>query len=179
MSTFSPEAFNMQIAPGFTLAHFSPKDEQALYTLFREVAGKDGYFPNESDSFDEFHKQFFAANSEVFICRSDATGEVVAGFYIKPNFSGRGSHIANAAYMVAKSHRGKGLGTNLVLASLTLAKNHGFRAMQYNMVLSDNTRALNLYKKLGFSIIGSIPEAIRNSDGSYQDGYILHKKLAV
>ncbi len=44
--------------------------------------------------------------------------------------------------------------------------------MQFNMVLSKNILAIRLYEKLGFNIIGTIPQSVRNRDGSYQDGYI-------
>jgi ribosomal protein S18 acetylase RimI-like enzyme len=72
---------------------------------------------------------------------------------------------------------GQGIGTLLVNASLEIAKNLGFQAMQFNMVLSQNVIAMKLYGKLGFKIIGTIPQAIRNPDGSYQDGYILFRTL--
>jgi ribosomal protein S18 acetylase RimI-like enzyme len=49
--------------------------------------------------------------------------------------------------------------------------------MQFNMVLSQNTIAIKLYEKLGFKTAGTIPQAIRNPNGSYQDGYVLFRKL--
>lgn len=49
--------------------------------------------------------------------------------------------------------------------------------MQFNMVLSQNLAAVNLYKKLGFEIIGTIPHAIRNPNGDYQAGYIMYYPL--
>ena len=81
--------------------------------------------------------------------------------------------------MIKKPYRGHGIGTLLVNASLEIAKDLGFQAMQFNMVLSQNVIAIKLYKKLGFTIIGTIPQAIRNPDESYQDAYILHRKLAI
>jgi ribosomal protein S18 acetylase RimI-like enzyme len=80
--------------------------------------------------------------------------------------------------MVKNSHRGKGIGTLLLRASLEIAKNRGFQAMQFNMVLSENVIAVKLYDKLGFKRIGTIPQAIRNPDGSYQDGFILFRTLS-
>jgi ribosomal protein S18 acetylase RimI-like enzyme len=79
--------------------------------------------------------------------------------------------------MIRKSHRGRGLGAFLVKASLEIAKDLGFRAMQFNMVLSQNFVAIKLYQKLGFNIVGTIPSAVRNPDGSYQPGYVLHREL--
>ena len=163
---------------GFTLKLFSQEDENSLYDIFRNVVDSGSEFLYECSSIQEFYRQFFVPTSYVYVCHSP-TKEVVGGFYIKSNFSGRSSHIANAAYMIKGSYRGQGIGTLLVKASLEIAKNLGFRAMQFNMVLSQNVIATKLYQKLGFNIIGTISQAIRNPDGSYQEGYILHKKLNV
>ena len=125
---------------------------------------------------DEFHRHFFTPQGRVYVCHSLA-GEVVGGYYLKPNYSGRSNHIANAAYMMHSSCRGKGVGSLLVKASLHLAKDLGLQAMQFNMVLSQNKLAVKLYERLGFKIVGTIPGAVRNPDGSYQDGYVMHRKL--
>lgn len=161
---------------GLSLTSFKQEDENSLYSIFRNVVDSGAGFPYESNSIQEFYRQFFAPSSKVYVCRS-LNEEVVGGFYIKPNFSGRCDHIANAAYMIKDSYRGQGIGALLVNASLKIAKNLGFQSMQFNMVLSQNVVAIKLYGKLGFKIIGIIPQAIRNSDGSYQDGYILFREL--
>jgi DNA-binding MarR family transcriptional regulator/L-amino acid N-acyltransferase YncA len=156
------------------IAPFKQEEEQALYDIFKNVVDSGAEFPYESNSIQEFHRQFFAPGSKVYVSHT-LEGEVTGGFYIRANFSGRCSHIANAAYMVKASHRGQGIGTLLVEASLKIAKNMGFQAMQFNMVLSQNRRALKFYEKLGFQKVGTIPDAVRNPDGSYQDGYILYR----
>jgi DNA-binding MarR family transcriptional regulator/L-amino acid N-acyltransferase YncA len=171
-----PEIFEQIHQAGYVLGPFDQKDEQGLYEIFQEVVNSGSQFPYESSSIEEFQQQFFHQNGHVYVCRS-SSGEVVGGFYIRANFSGRSSHIANAAYMVRNSHRGKGLGTLLSKASLHLAKDLGFQAMQFNMVLSQNTLAIKLYQRLGFTIAGTIPKAVRNPDGSYQDGYVMYYKL--
>lgn len=161
---------------GYTLEAFKQEDESDLYDIFRDVVDSACQFPYECNSLQEFHRQFLGPQSHVYVCHSPS-GDVVGGFYIKSNFPGRSSHIANAAYMVRNTYRSKGIGKLLIKASLHLSKTLGFQAMQFNMVLSQNMIATKLYQKLGFNIIGTIPEAIRNSDGSYQDGYIMYRKL--
>lgn len=161
---------------GYHLEAFSPEHEEALYAIFRDVVDTGCQFPYESNTLEEFHNQFFGQQSRVYVCRSNSNS-VVGGFYIKPNYSGISSHIANAAYMVGTDYRGQGIGTLLVKASLLIAKELGFQAMQFNMVLSQNKGAIKLYQKLGFSIVGTIPEGICNPDGSYQDGYIMYRKI--
>ncbi len=161
----------------YILTECSLEDEAGLYEIFQEISGVDGYFPNESTSFAEFQNQFFSTGCRVYVCKENSSGLIVGGFYLKPNFPGRGRHVANAAYMVRSTHRGRGIGTKIIEASFERAKELGFKAMQYNMVLSSNVKALALYTKLGFSRVGTIAEAIINDDGSYQDGYILHRRL--
>lgn len=161
---------------GYTLELFQQNDENHLYEIFRNVVDSGSQFPYECNSIEEFRCRFLSPQSHVYVCHS-STNEVVGGFYIKSNFPGRSSHIANAAYMVRNTYRGQGIGTLLVKASLHIAKNLGFQAMQFNMVLSLNIAATNIYQKLDFNIIGTIPKAVRNPDGSYQDGYIMYRKL--
>ena len=119
--------------PGLQVTPFQPEDESALYEIFKSA---EGALPYGSSSLSEFQRQFFSPGSQVFVCTLD--NEVVGGFYLRANYAGRSSHIANAAYMIDASHRGKGLGRFLVETSLDLAKKQGFTAMQYNMVLSQN-----------------------------------------
>jgi DNA-binding MarR family transcriptional regulator/L-amino acid N-acyltransferase YncA len=172
----SLEEINKQLSQkGFTLNLFRPEDENGFYEVYKEVVDSGTYFPFEDDSIEEFHRLFFSRTLQVYVCRSES--EVIGGFYLRMNSIGRAKHIANAAYMIKSSHRGQGIGSLLVKASLQLAKRLGFQTMQFNLVLSQNTPATRLYQKLGFNIIGTIPEAICNPDGSYQDGYIMYRKL--
>lgn len=161
---------------GYILKPFSPEDEKCLYEIFREVVDSGSQFPYECNSLQEFHRQFLNPQSRVYVCHSSAN-EVIGGFYIRSNFPGRSNHIANAAYMIRATYRGQGIGSLLIKASLHLAKELGFQAMQFNMVLSQNSTAIRIYQKLGFNIIGTISEAVRNPDGSYQDGYVMYRKL--
>lgn len=157
---------------GYALRLFQPNDESELYQIFREVVESGSQFPYECSSIEEFRRQFFNSKGQVYVCHTLA-GDVIGGFYLRPNFSGRSDHIANAAYMIHSTYRGRGIGSLLIKASLHLAKELGFRAMQFNMVLSQNTPAVKLYQRLGFEITGVLSEAVR----SYQDGYVMYRKL--
>lgn len=171
-----PEISNRLNQMGYTLEPFDQKDQEELYDIFREVVDSGSQFTYECNSIKEFQRQFFTPQGQIYVCHS-LDRKVIGGFYLRANFSGRSSHISNAAYMIRTTYRGKGVGTLLIKASLHLAKGFGFQAMQFNMVLSQNAYAIKIYEKLGFSIVGSIPQAVRNPDGSYQDGYVMHRKL--
>jgi DNA-binding MarR family transcriptional regulator/L-amino acid N-acyltransferase YncA len=159
-----------------TVTPFTQNDEDGLYAIFQEVVDSGSQFPYECSSRQEFHRQFLQLPERVYVCHN-ATGEVIGGFYIRPNFPGRASHIANAAYMMRANARGRGIGSLAIKASLHLACSFGYQTMQFNLVLSKNVLAVKLYERLGFTITGTIPNAVRSGDNSYQDGYIMHRSL--
>lgn len=161
---------------GFTLDLYNKKDERELYEIFQEVVETGSQFPYECSSKEEFHHRFFTPQGNVYVCRT-LEGEVIGGFYLRANYSGRSAHIANAAYMIRSTHRGQGIGSLMIKASLHLAKERGLHAMQFNMVFSQNTLAVKLYERLGFKVVGIIPQAIRNPDDSFQDGFVMYRKL--
>ncbi len=78
--------------------------------------------------------------------------------------------------MVDESQRGKGVASMMCQHSQEAASQQGFLAMQFNFVVSTNTGAVRLWEKLGFSIVGKIPEAFQSA-GGYVDAFIMHKQL--
>lgn len=104
--------------------------------------------------------------------------ERVLGMYkLVPNQLGRGSHVANASYMVSPNAQGVGIGRMLAEHSLEEARRQGYLAMQFNYVVSTNTAAIHLWKRLGFSIVGTLPKAYRHRRLGYVDAYVMYKLL--
>ncbi|RDX38404.1 GNAT family N-acetyltransferase [Vibrio campbellii] len=103
--------------------------------------------------------------------------QVLGSYYIRRNAEGPSSHICNCGFMVQGQSRGKGIAKKLCEHSLETAINLGFRAMQFNSVVSSNEVAVNLWKKLGFAIIGTIPLAYLHRKLGYVDSFIMHKTL--
>jgi len=54
----------------------------------------------------------------------------------------------------------------------------GFRAMQFNLVVSTNERAVRLWRKLGFSVVGTLPRAFRHLHLGYVDALVMFKELS-
>ena len=104
-------------------------------------------------------------------------GQVAGTYLLKPNYSGLGSHVANCSYMVDSSFRGQKVGKGMAEHSLQEAKAKGFLSMQYNIVVSTNTVAVELWKSLGFRIIGTSPKAFRHLELGLVDSFIMHRDL--
>jgi ribosomal protein S18 acetylase RimI-like enzyme len=61
--------------------------------------------------------------------------------------------------------------------SLAEARAAGYRAMQFNAVVSTNARAVALWRRLGFAVIGTVPEGFRHRALGYVDLLIMHRRL--
>jgi ribosomal protein S18 acetylase RimI-like enzyme len=94
-----------------------------------------------------------------------------------PNQKGCGCHVANASFMVAPEARSRGVGWALGLHCLAEARRAGYLAMQFNMVVSTNTRAVSLWQKLGFTIVGRLPKAFRHQQLGLVDTYVMYRFL--
>jgi ribosomal protein S18 acetylase RimI-like enzyme len=55
----------------------------------------------------------------------------------------------------------------------------GFRAMQFNLVVATNERAVRLWKRLGFAVVGTLPRAFRHLRLGYVDALVMFKELSV
>lgn len=115
------------------------------------------------------------AGAHTFVAETD--GHVVGTYVIKANQPGLGSHVANAGYMVAPGWDGRGIGAAMAEHSFAAARALGFVAMQYNAVVSTNTRAVALWQRFGFTIVGTVPKAYRLHDRELVDLHIMHRFL--
>ena len=167
--------FHAVIAPGDTYA-FDPKmsREEALAYWFRPdtytyVAGQDQQSVGEAVGL----PGTAAPSPTVEAYERD----IVGTYILRPNQPALGSHVANAAFMVAPNARGLGIGRKMGEHCLSEARRLGFRAMQFNFVVSTNEGAIRLWKQLGFKIVGTLPSAFRHPQNGYVDVYIMFRSL--
>ena len=93
------------------------------------------------------------------------------------NRPGPGSHVASASFMVDPAASGRGVGRALAEEALDWARATGFRGMQFNAVVETNTRAVALWRSLGFEIIGTVPEAFRHPTEGYVGLHVMYLRL--
>jgi GNAT superfamily N-acetyltransferase len=91
-------------------------------------------------------------------------GRVLGTAKMGPNRPGPGSHVSTASFMVGPRARGKGVGTALCRYALDWARTRGYAGMQFNAVTETNLSAIEIYRRLGFTIVGTVPGAFRHPD---------------
>jgi ribosomal protein S18 acetylase RimI-like enzyme len=105
-------------------------------------------------------------------------GVIVGTYYIKANQAGGGAHVCNCGYMVASDAQGRGIARAMCEHSQVRAVELGFLAMQFNFVLATNLGAIGLWTKLGFEVVGRLPEAFDHPEAGFVDAVVMFKRLA-
>ena len=146
----------------------SPADLPEAVAVWNQVVEAGLAFPQTELLTTETGAEFFGQQSFTGVAR-DSSGELVGLYILHPNNVGRCGHICNASYAVRRDARGMGAGESLVRHCLAQARALDFRIMQFNAVVKANRPARNLYQKLGFRELGTIPGGFRMKDGHMED----------
>jgi L-amino acid N-acyltransferase YncA len=153
-----------------------PGDADAIRKIFRAViAPGDTYSFTPETTEQEAVGYFLGDGITCFVAEED--GRVVGMYKLIPNRLGRGSHVSNASFMVDPAAHGKGIGRALGEHCLDEARRQGYDAMQFNFVVSTNTAGVELWKKLGFEIVGTLPRAFDHATLGKVDAYVMHRFL--
>lgn len=156
-----------------TIREYRTQDMVEAMDIWNEVVRDGIAFPQLDELTEQTADEFFKGQSYTGIAVDGETGEVLGLYILHPNNVGRCGHICNTSYAVKSGKRGLHIGEQLVKDSLEVGARLGFRLLQFNAVVASNTHALHLYKRLGFTQLGRIPQGFLMKDGHYED-IILH-----
>jgi L-amino acid N-acyltransferase YncA len=151
-------------------------DAAAILRIFRAVVAPGDTYSFDTDTSDEAAVAYFLAEGITSFVADD-NGSVIGMYKLVPNRIGRGSHVANASFMVDPGAQGRGVGCALGEHCLDEARRQGYEAMQFNFVVSTNTAGVNLWKKLRFNIVGTLPSAFDHAQLGKVDAYVMHRFL--
>ena len=151
-------------------------DHDAIWNIFHEiVAAGDTYAFDPQMSREEALAYWFRADMHTYVAEKD--GRVLGTYILRPNQLGPGSHVANAAFMVASDAQGSGVGRKMAEHCLDEARRMGFRAVQFNFIVSTNAPAIHLWEQLGFKIVGALPGPFHHPEQGYVDVYVMYCSL--
>ena len=88
-----------------------------------------------------------------------------------------GELLGTASFMVAPSARGRGVGRALATYVVDWHRREGYRAIQFNAVVETNTAAVALWRSLGFTVVGTVPEAFDHPEQGYVGLHVMHLPL--
>ncbi|WP_338876909.1 GNAT family N-acetyltransferase [Spirosoma sp. SC4-14] len=159
-----------------TIRKSTPVDHDKIWEIIQAVITTgDTYVFAPDSSREKMLAYWCGSDKHTYVALLDDT--IVGTFVLKDNQPDLGSHIANGSYMTLPQATGRGIGKAMGEFSLVEAKRLGYKAMQFNIVVKSNRRAVNLWQKLGFTIIGEIPNAFNHQQLGLTNAYIMYQRL--
>lgn len=154
------------------------EDWPAIWAFLRRIvaAGETYTYPRDVDE-DQAREIWMLEPPSRTVVATDPDGTVLGSAKMNPNHMGPGAHIAGASFMVSPEHGGRGVGRALGEHVLDWARAEGYKAMQFNAVVESNTRAVALWRSLGFEVIGTVPKAFAHPTNGYVGLHIMHRFL--
>jgi ribosomal protein S18 acetylase RimI-like enzyme len=159
-----------------TIRHATANDRDAIWEILEPVirAGETYALPREM-SRDAGLEYWFGGVHEVFVAEDG--GGIVGTYFLQPNQRGGGAHVANCGYVTAGHASGRGVASAMCTDSLERARERGFRAMQFNFVVCTNDRAVSLWKRLGFRVVGELPGVFLHPRHGLVDALVMYREL--
>jgi ribosomal protein S18 acetylase RimI-like enzyme len=120
-----------------------------------------------------------APDHAVFVAQeaSDQGADILGTYYLRPNQKGGGAHVANCGYATHPRARGRGVASAMCVHSLEQAREQGYTAMQFNFVVATNERAIALWRRHGFDVVGRLPGAFRHPSLGMVDALVMYRVL--
>ena len=115
--------------------------------------------PQTIESRIDWFNKLMQDSYDIFVI--EINNEVIAYFNFSPFRSGRGGYknVAEFTYYIAKEYRSKGLGNQIFSFSIEHAKIKGYKNL-IAILLGENQKSINILKKYGFDLWGSLPEVV-------------------
>lgn len=151
-------------------------DFKEIWPIFSEIARAGETYGYARDiSYEQAFSEWITYPRVTYVF--EEAGKILGTYYLKTNHQGPGDHVCNCGYMVSSAARGRGLATALCEHSQQVATELGYKAMQFNFVAASNDGAIRLWLKLGFEIVGRLPNAFKHPSLGYTDALVMYKWL--
>lgn len=174
-------AMKQNAAPQWQVSKATDADWAGIWEIFHDVVQGGDTYSYAADTPEAEAKNLwmgagkYGTGAQAYVVKDN--GKVIGTYSLRRNHYGHGEHVANAGYMTHKDHRGRGVARALCAHSLAEAKRQGCLSMQFNYVVSTNSKAVELWQAMGFTIIGVSPKSYNHAKLGYVDIYIMHRFL--
>ena len=164
--------------PTITIRAYEPSDWAGTWLILEPVFRAGETFPMSPDITEaDAHTHWIEHPQATFVALIEPESRIIGTYYLKPNSAALGAHVCNAGYIVSEAARRQGVAEAMGRHSLKTGSFMGFRAMQFNLVVSTNEASVRLWKKLGFHVVGTLPEAFKHAHLGYVDALVMYKML--
>ena len=122
----------------------------------------------------KFIERFQKSKNDLMLVATQE-GKIVGNAAVTRNKISRYSHRAEISIALLRDFWGQGIGSRLMEMMIDFARESGIEIL-YLEAREDNERAVNLYKKYGFSEIGVYKDFFK-IEGKYYNAVLMNKKI--
>ena len=160
----------------------SPDDAAQMLEFLSTTAGETPFlirYPEECTETDEQEAAFLQKMIDspidmMIVCEVD--GKLAGNCRLARHGRIKTRHRAGVSIALTKEFWGLGIGTIMFEEMIHHAKEQGITQLELE-VIEGNGRGMGLYRKMGFEIAATKPDAIRLKDGTLLAEHIMVKKL--
>lgn len=152
-----------------------PDDWAGIWPFWREIVAAGETYTWDPDTAEEDARRLWMGDGHR-VSVVELEGRVVASASVRANYGGPGGHIANAAFMVDPAFTRRGIARRLAGHVLEQARADGYTGMVFNAVVETNP-AVDLWLSLGFTVLGTVPEAFRHPRHGLVGLHIMYCRL--
>ncbi len=154
-------------------------DAQGLIDLLRTVDSETKFLAREPGEFNftlEQEREFIRGmmeddNKQLLI--GEINGRIVANCSVGIVVNNkRYLHRATMGISVRKKYWNRGIGKTMINECIKWCKEKSVEQLELEVV-TQNSRAISMYKNLGFEVYGTKKHALKYSDGTYADEYYM------
>lgn len=180
---FAPKEIILKNGKKAILRNLTPGDAQEMLLFYKRTAGETDFmmrYPEEREEMDVEREQ------ESLKTKQDSKDELYLGCEVEGKIAGvcglgRGDHIktrhrGSVGISILKEYWNLGIGTFLFKEIMKAGKEMGLYQLELG-VFEGNERGMALYRKMGFSKVAELPDAIRLKDGTMLKEYTMIKKF--
>lgn len=158
-----------------------PSDARALIGLAEQVGSETPYLTIDEQGLN------LTVDEEVKIINSyldsqtsllmvlEADEQIIGIANVSTIDDNKQAHVAELGISIIEEYWGYGLATQLMEALMEFVAHTPLKVLTLEVV-SENVRAIGLYEKFGFNIVGKLSKRIK-ADCTYYDSYIMEKVL--
>ncbi|MFJ3305099.1 GNAT family N-acetyltransferase [Streptomyces sp. NPDC086549] len=152
------------------------EDWPRIWPFWHRIVAAAETYAWDPDTSEEAARELWMSPAKRVYVAEDASGAVIGSAYLVPNYGGPAAGVANAGFMVDPDRAGRGTGRALAEHILAEAEAQGYRAMVFNAVVETNP-AVQLWTSLGFTILGTVPEAFEHPRHGRVGLHIMYRAL--